>query len=49
MLFKVQYIIYKLIQTTILEYKVNDINKKSYIIEEEKQKYIKKIQENIDY
>ena len=39
MLFKVQYIIYKPIQTTILEYKVNDINNKSYIIEEEKQKY----------
>ena len=40
MLFKVQYIIYKPIQTTILEYKVNDINKKSYIIGEEKQKIL---------
>ena len=38
-IFPVQYIIYKPIQTTILEYKVNDINSKPFIIEEENQKY----------
>ena len=38
-IFPVQYIIYEPIQTTILEYKVNDINNKPYIIEEENQKY----------
>ena len=47
MLFKVQYIIYKPIQTTILEYKVNDINKKSYIIGEEKQKILIKINKEV--
>lgn len=39
MIFPVQYIIYKPVQTTILEYGVNDINNKPYIIEEENQKY----------
>ena len=38
-IFPVQYIIYNPIKTTILEYKVNDINSKPFIIEEENQKY----------
>lgn len=38
-IFPVQYILYKPIQITILEYKVNDINSKPFIIEEENQKY----------
>ena len=46
-IFPVQYIIYKPIQTTILEYKVNDINSKPFIIEDENKKYSLKEIKNI--
>ena len=49
-IFPVQYIIYEPIQKTILEYKVNDINNKPYIIEEENQKYsLREINKKLTY